>query len=88
MASSDDVRSSGAGRSSGNGRSSGSGRAGGGARRTTKPAAPREPKDLDTAIVDNLADRWGVEATDGGKQVWFELSFKGAERRWGRPASV
>ena len=55
MASSDDDRSSGAGRP-GAGRSSGNGRAGGGARRTTKPAAPREPKDLDTAIVEAVGE--------------------------------
>jgi anti-sigma regulatory factor (Ser/Thr protein kinase) len=24
-------------------------------------------------IVSHLADRWGVEQTDGGKAVWFEL---------------
>ena len=24
-------------------------------------------------IVNALADRWGVEASDGGKAVWFEL---------------
>lgn len=25
------------------------------------------------ALVDHLADRWGVEPLDGGKEVWFEL---------------
>jgi serine phosphatase RsbU (regulator of sigma subunit)/anti-sigma regulatory factor (Ser/Thr protein kinase) len=49
---------------------------------------PDAPTGRGLLIVDNLADRWGVEATDAGKQVWFELSFEGAERRWGRPASV
>ena len=48
---------------------------------------PDAPTGRGLLIVDNLADRWGVEATDAGKQVWFELSFEGAERRWGRAAS-
>ena len=26
------------------------------------------------ALVDELADRWGVERDSGGKSVWFELS--------------
>ncbi|HUR50590.1 MAG TPA: ATP-binding protein [Mycobacteriales bacterium] len=26
-------------------------------------------------IVDALADRWGVEAVEGGKAIWFELDL-------------
>jgi GAF domain-containing protein/anti-sigma regulatory factor (Ser/Thr protein kinase) len=55
------------------------------------PTPLREvPPDVPTGrgllIVDNLADRWRVEATESGKQVWFELSFDGAARRWARVA--
>jgi anti-sigma regulatory factor (Ser/Thr protein kinase) len=27
-------------------------------------------------IVDKLADRWGVRATDDGKVVWFEIALR------------
>jgi hypothetical protein len=30
-------------------------------------------------IVDALADSWGIEPTDGGKVVWFEVAH--GERR-------
>jgi anti-sigma regulatory factor (Ser/Thr protein kinase) len=43
---------------------------------------PDSPTGRGLLIVDNVADRWGVERTDAGKQVWFELSYVGAERRW------
>ena len=45
--------------------------------------APESPTGRGLLIVDNVADRWGVERTAKGKQVWFELSFEGAARRWG-----
>jgi anti-sigma regulatory factor (Ser/Thr protein kinase) len=43
---------------------------------------PDSPTGRGLLIVDNVADRWGVERTDAGKQVWFELSYVGAARRW------
>jgi hypothetical protein len=30
-------------------------------------------------LVAELADRWGVEFTDNGKVVWFELELQGAQ---------
>jgi len=40
-------------------------------------------------VVEENADLLSdLEATDAGKQVWFELSFDGAVRRWGRPTSA
>lgn len=47
---------------------------------------PDAPTGRGLLIVDNVADRWGVEPTETGKQVWFELSFDGAARRWARLA--
>jgi GAF domain-containing protein/anti-sigma regulatory factor (Ser/Thr protein kinase) len=47
---------------------------------------PDEPTGRGLLIVDNVADRWGVERTESGKQVWFELSYQGAARRWARRA--
>ena len=47
---------------------------------------PDEPTGRGLLIVDNVADRWGVERTDAGKQVWFELSYQGAAKRWARLA--
>lgn len=50
------------------------------ARRREVP--PDSPSGRGLLIVDNVADRWGVQRTDAGKQVWFELSYHGAARRW------
>ena len=42
---------------------------------TPRQAEPHEPTGRGLAIVDALADRWGVEEPSGqGKTVWFELS--------------
>jgi anti-sigma regulatory factor (Ser/Thr protein kinase) len=49
---------------------------------------PDAPTGRGLLIVDNVADRWGVERTETGKQVWFELSYEGAVRRWARRAST
>ena len=51
-------------------------------RRAARDVPPDSPTGRGLLIVDNVADRWGVERTDAGKQVWFELSYFGAERRW------
>ncbi len=44
-----------------------------------RPApVPEDPDALDgrgLALVDALADRWGVEERSGGKAVWFELGL-------------
>jgi anti-sigma regulatory factor (Ser/Thr protein kinase) len=50
------------------------------ARRRDVP--PDSPSGRGLLIVDNVADRWGVERTASGKQVWFELSYRGVARRW------
>jgi anti-sigma regulatory factor (Ser/Thr protein kinase) len=42
---------------------------------TPRQAEPHEPTGRGLAIVDALADRWGVNEPSGqGKTVWFELS--------------
>lgn len=39
-----------------------------------RPAQPAAPRGRGLAIVDQLADRWGVRIHDGlGKTVWFEI---------------
>jgi serine phosphatase RsbU (regulator of sigma subunit)/anti-sigma regulatory factor (Ser/Thr protein kinase) len=52
------------------------------ARRRAVP--PESPSGRGLLIVDNVADRWGVEPSRSGKQVWFELSHQGVARRWQR----
>jgi anti-sigma regulatory factor (Ser/Thr protein kinase) len=48
----------------------------------------REPPSIDSPsgrgllIVSRVADRWGVEATRTGKEVWFELTAVGVNERW------
>lgn len=47
--------------------------------RSTRPPLRRvHPVDADTGrgleLVEALTERWGVEAEEGGKAVWFELS--------------
>jgi anti-sigma regulatory factor (Ser/Thr protein kinase) len=39
------------------------------------------------ALVDDLADRWGVEERDDGKSVWFELTVRPAGSEPGRQAA-
>ncbi|HVF04532.1 MAG TPA: ATP-binding protein [Frankiaceae bacterium] len=36
-------------------------------------AAPDDTSGRGLLILDSLAHRWGVERTDAGKRVWFEL---------------
>jgi serine phosphatase RsbU (regulator of sigma subunit)/anti-sigma regulatory factor (Ser/Thr protein kinase) len=52
------------------------------ARRRAVP--PESPSGRGLLIVDNVSDRWGVEPSRSGKQVWFELSHHGVARRWER----
>ena len=35
--------------------------------------SPTVPDGRGLRILDGLADRWGVDVTEGGKTVWFEL---------------
>ena len=47
--------------------------------RSTRPPLRRiHPIDADSGrgleLVEALSERWGVDAEDGGKAVWFELS--------------
>ena len=37
------------------------------------PPQPGTPGGVGLHILDDMADRWGVDATDRGTRVWFEL---------------
>jgi anti-sigma regulatory factor (Ser/Thr protein kinase) len=49
--------------------------------RDPSPPRPRFPRTADEIggrgllLVDEVADRWGVESHPGGKSIWFELSL-------------
>ena len=51
--------------------------------------SPTVPDGRGLRILDGLADRWGVDVTDGGKTVWFELVVEPIADREsvGRPVS-
>jgi hypothetical protein len=38
------------------------------------------------ALLDRMSSRWGVEPTDHGKVVWFELAERRSPRRTARPS--
>jgi len=51
--------------------------------------SPTVPDGRGLRILDGLADRWGVDVTDGGKAVWFELVVESIDEHEavGRPVS-
>lgn len=47
-------------------------------------AAAPEADDTDAALMDTLADRWGIQRRAAGRCLWFELSSAGLARANGR----
>jgi hypothetical protein len=43
-------------------------------------AAAPEADDSDAALIDTLADRWGIQRRAAGRCLWFELSTAGLAR--------
>jgi anti-sigma regulatory factor (Ser/Thr protein kinase) len=43
--------------------------------RRPNPSAGNEPGGWGLFLVDQIADRWGVECTTSGTRVWFEIAY-------------
>lgn len=44
--------------------------------RPASPSGANEPGGWGLFLVDQIADRWGVECTTSGSCVWFEMAYE------------